>query len=368
MQPMTARFAAAVRTSHTPVVHCEVLHAGQVVATLDDVVIDGQVTSSSLQSVRSSFRATIVDPTGTLTPSGTESLLAPAGTEVRLSRGVEYIDGARELVPLGVFGLTDVQVDEGDDGAVSVGLEGLDRADRVKRNLIAEPVLIQQGTNVATAIRTLITTLDPAAVFSFQSTSATTPFLVIEGDGWEEARNLAAAAGLEVFVDPAGVYTLRRVPDVDQSTPVWLLHEGDDCTVTQIGRRLSNRDTPNRVVVLAQGSGLLEPILAEARDINPQSPTFVDGPYGVVTLAIRETRITSLQQARDMAAGELRSRKGASEQVQVQAVPNPALEVGDVVSVLRTPVRVDARYVIDSITTPVGSDGMQTLVMRERRV
>lgn len=370
MQTASPQFLQAVRHSHTPTVKVEVLHDGKVEAELQPVA--GQVTASALDPIRSRCSVTLVDPTGDLTPATVHDLLAPIRCELRVSRGV---DG--ELIRLGVFAITDTDISES-AGGVTITCQGLDRADRIIRNILVEPWVRPHDTPAHEAIGELILDRDPDAQLNLATSDTNLAYAVFEGDAWRHCLDMAQQAGMELFVDPEGVYTLRPVPDPDIEPVVWEFHEGEDCTLTQIDRRLNNRETYNRVVVLAQGAGLLQPVIAEAVDDNPFSPTWIGewdadegrwmgGSYGIVTKTIRTNGLLSEAAAQDMADAELRKHLGATDLVSGSCIPNPALEVSDVCSVRRGTVKVDARFVLDVLATPLVL-GEQQFTMRQRRV
>lgn len=371
MLPATPQFLQAVRHSHTPTVLVEVLHQGTVEARLQP--IDGQVTASALDPIRSRCTVTLADPTGELTPATAHDLLAPFLCELRIFRGI-----GDELMPLGVFSVTNTRVSAA-AGGVTITCQGLDRADRIIRNTLVEPWVRLHNTPAHEAIAELILDRDPDAQLNFATTNVRLAYAVLEGDPWQHAREMAQQAGMELYVDQDGFYALEPVPDPDTAPVVWEFHEGEDCTLTAVDRELNNRETYNRVVVLAQGSGLLEPVIAEAVDDNPHSPTYIGEPdengkwvgvedgYGVVTLPLRTTGLTDPLDAEEMAAAELRRHLGATELVQGSCIPNSALQVFDVCSVRHEGVKVDARFVIDVLATPLVL-GEQQFTMRQRRV
>lgn len=86
MQGFTAEFAETVQRSHIAIALAQVIQNGKVVATLD--VTAGSVNADRTQGQLRTMQMEIVDPTGTLTPTGMTSLLAPFGTRIQLYRGV----------------------------------------------------------------------------------------------------------------------------------------------------------------------------------------------------------------------------------------------------------------------------------------
>lgn len=94
----------------------EVLRDGQVVREL--AVDGGSVTIAAGDGIRRRCTIELHDPDGLLTPATATDLLAPFGTELRLSRGVELPGGA----PLVEHIDTNTEWDAGThDGTAAVG-------------------------------------------------------------------------------------------------------------------------------------------------------------------------------------------------------------------------------------------------------
>jgi hypothetical protein len=86
------------------------------------------------------------------------------------------------------------------------------------------------------------------------------------------------------------------------------------------------------------------------------------GPYGQVTERLTFSLITSADQAQDAANAILNNSLGASDQVTITIVPQPALEPGDIVKINCSDVRVNGNYMINSMTTSLSSADPQQLV------
>jgi hypothetical protein len=82
--------AATVQNSHIAVSRVDVIRDGKVVRQLD--VHSGTVTSDATAAQRTTIEVDVSDPDGDLTPSDMESLLAPFGTRIQVSRGARLED------------------------------------------------------------------------------------------------------------------------------------------------------------------------------------------------------------------------------------------------------------------------------------
>ncbi|MGH3029286.1 MAG: DUF5047 domain-containing protein [Gaiellaceae bacterium] len=153
--------------------------------------------------------------------------LAPYGTELRISRGIEFTNRI-ELVRLGVFRIDELEIVE-HAGEQALRLSGLDRSASVSDAKFEEPYEVAAGTLFTTAIQALILHAIPDAVFDFASTALTTPKLVAqEGeDRWAFAQGMATAIGTELYFGREGEAVLRPVPTA-VGEPVATLAEGAD--------------------------------------------------------------------------------------------------------------------------------------------
>lgn len=278
---------------------------------------------------------------------------------------------AHELCPLGVFTLNDVAVSDTPSG-LEIELSGADLSRRVSRNRWDKTYVVEPGTNYSDAIQDLITDRLPGTVFNFASTSRVTPRLFFgeqsSNDPWSDAQDMATMIGMELFFDARGVCTLRPEPNPDIDQSVYEFEDRSRPTMTALTRRVTDENTYNKVVVTGEGSGNEVPVRAVAIDDDPASPTYYLGPYGTVTLRITNSLVLTTEQAQDAADAALLRVKGATEAVELEAVPMPALEPGDVVTVTRGRSKVEGRFLIDNIQIPLGAESTMRAVGRRQRI
>lgn len=364
MWPVTRRFSDTVRQSHTVVTLAEVFLDDSRIATIFPV--DGSVSIDARRAVRRTMSFTVIDEDGSLTPSqgGRTGVLTPFGPEVRLYRGVRFGDGTEELVPLGVFVVTDVQVSESAQGQ-QIAVNGSDRAVKVERNKFVDSFLVAAGTQVETAVATILRNRLPDVEIDFPTTGVTTGRVVVDasqtgGDGWRVARDIASSAGYELAFDADGVARMRTVPDPLDEEPVETYEDGADAVLTDLSRKFDSSRAFNGVIVTGESTSANVPFRAVAFDENPNSPTYRFGPYGEVPLFFRSDLITSSAQAQAVAVAFLRKLLGQSESIEWNQIVNPAHDVLDVVRVKRG--GLDYSVVLDRLTVPLGpSAGMQAV-------
>lgn len=276
-----------------------------------------------------------------------------------------------ELCPLGVFTINDVSVVDSPAG-VTVEIAGADLSRRVARNRWSGTYLIRGFPTYDLAIRRLILNRMPDAIFNFATSNREMSKTVLGQSGstdpWADARRLAEDIGMELYFDAAGQATLRDEPDPATDSPVWEFEDTSFPTVTALTRQILDEDTYNQVVVEGEASGNTAPVRAVAQDLDPASPTYILGPYGINSITIRSAGVTTTEQARDAADAKLLRAKGATEKVVITAVPNPAIEPGDVVTVTRGLSKVEGQFIVDAITMPLSPTDAMTITSRRQRL
>lgn len=363
MRDVTDAFLRAVATSHQVATRVDVLDNDEVTLTIDSVV-DGGVTLDQTAATRGRLDCTIVDPD--LVPGDPDDALAPYGNEIRAYRGA-IVNGAAELVSLGIFRIDETSVTDGTTG-LEVRVAGMDRSVRMIDARFEDTTTIAAGTNVATAITTLAQAAWPAVQTNLTATPLTTPLLVGEagGDRWKLMQDLAASIGHALYFDGDGVLTSRPVT-VPSGTPAIELAEGDGGVLLTAGRRWTRQGTYNRVI--ATGENAAEgttPVRGIATDENPASPTYYYGPYGKVPRFYSSQFLTTSAQAQDAAAAILARELGTTQSIEFGALVNPALEPDDLVTIRRERAGIDEAHIIDTLTIPLTAD--QGMTGRTRAV
>lgn len=103
---------------------------------------------------------------------------------------------------------------------------------------------------------------------------------------------------------------------------------------------------------------------AIAKDMNPDSPFYVDGPVGPIRIVLyggEFDNITSDALAQERANYELWKRTRLQDSITLTAIPNPWLDVNILISHAAKGGLFDTRYIIKSISTDYGDGGTQTI-------
>lgn len=361
MQAVSAEFATLVVGSHTSVTAATVVEPDGTETSLE--VLDGQVDIDRTRDVRRSCTVTLADPDGTLTPDDATDLLAPFGNELRLERGIVLADGSVELVPLGVFRLTDMRIVDGPDG-VTITLAGFDRSLVVIRNRFVDPYVTGTGA-VADVIAVLLADRYPSVQTNLPSMGTATVKVVLEAGAssnpWDDARKIARAHGWELSFDATGVVVATR-PASPSDTPAFTIDADSGVVLLELEREVSTAASVyNGVIAEGEGTGLAAPVRGQAWDDDPESPMYSGYPdalgesaFGAVPLFYRSPLLETEGQAQTAAETRFAGLAGATEAISWGQLVHPALEADDVVRVTRDRAGLSAvNVVLDAVTVPL---------------
>ena len=287
---------------------------------------------------------------------------------------------AYELVPCGVYRITDVTIEEDKDGNVVMTIKGSDLSIVVQKNSWTGPVTVARhpytipveaisffditpeqcyvASTIMEAIKILINNRWPThpafgpPYFNFSGVNDhPITDAVIMGSSynggsmsqspWQDITALATALGAELFNDATGAFVLRTIPDPNAQQPVWSFLDGDGGLLTKVTRDINIDKTVNFVIATGEAVGTTVPLRAEAVDDDPTSPTYYQGPMGrILGRESGSKQLYTIQQVQNAANTYLNWFVGADEQVSIECVPNPALDVADVIKVRRKNVGV----------------------------
>jgi hypothetical protein len=168
---------------------------------------------------------------------------------------------------------------------------------------------------------------------------------------WEEAQKLAASVGARLYHDRVGRCVL--LPAGGNRYPVAAYGEGDGLLLDL--DRAEDSDSVNNVVLAQSSNGAVRAI---AFDGDPQSPTYAGGRYGYRPAdPVVNEYFASVAQAQQAAVAALIRELGRVETVGFSAVPDPGLDVDDVVIVNRPRAGLTRRALaIDTIDMPLSVD------------
>lgn len=365
MLPVSQQFLNAIRGSHGIVSSVQVLTPPGVTGTSlvgrSLKVVEGSVTLDSTADIRGTIDITVEEPWPTT--SNTSSLV-PYGTEVAVSRGIQYANGNTESAPLGIYRLTDVEQNDAPRGTLR--LTGSDRMTVVKDAKLLKLANFSAGNTVGAAVSALLNggTIDGVAITGCFPTSApaiiqwddsgssggsSTPLLstaIAEEDRYGFLDSIIKPLGkiwyfnyqgiLLIKTPPIGSYTNTAGMIIALSSntpPVWSVNAGPSGVLVSANRSLTRANVYNAVVLTGESNTAFGSPTSTVVDGDPNSVTYFFGPFGQVPLITTQQGIysTTIDAA---AASLLLQNKGLPYNLQFEQVTNPALEPYDFVQVV----------------------------------
>lgn len=349
MLEMTTRAVNTIRGSHSIHIYCAAFAAhGGVVDNLP--VVSGSVTVDASSQVRRT--ATVGIGQSDLWSDDPFSILSPLGSEMLISYGIILQDGETEWVQLirgPITSVTRTVPTTGGDAAILV--EVADRSSKVAEARFDTATQTVAGATTVAEITRLITAVLPdVAVLDLTAETKIAPQMEMERERWSDGiEKLADSISAEVFADPAGNFVIRRQPTISDP-PVWTLDAGDGGILLSEDDTFSRELTYNRVSASGQRTDGIPPVYAVVSDTNPNSPTYVGGPFGAKTRFYASPLLTTTGQCTSAATSLLARVSGKHMDVAFTAVTNPALEAGDVIRLIFE--GRDEVHIIDQVEIP----------------
>lgn len=361
----TAEYRTLLRGPHTPLVRVEVWRGD---TQLDDrLPINGGRVEASLTS-QITRRGTIsVDRA--LYPADESGLLAPFGNSLRIYRGVRGGGGREFWFPVFRGLITGVSRKPRQPAVVTFS----DRAAEVDEAEFEVPEESRPDRSIIDEIMRLIREGVPGAEFGQHDPIA----VRAAPQTWERDRagacdDLAAAGGAFWYAQADGLYVVRRVPwawhpDVAADgtvspvaefydAPSGLNSLGPDATIDTTEESMTRDPVYNSVVATAdQGDGGA-PLREVVRETNPMSPTHYGGEFGRRVTHVDVPAAATAAAVRAAGTTYLRRSRAASDAAAWSMVPDPSLELGDVLGLTtdgRRRVQVLAEFTMP--LTPEGS-------------
>ena len=201
MYASSGAFKTVVKQSHTAIAKAEVWTSDQLLQVVN--IQTGNVTvNSSMASRRECEVEIVTNRTSTnLVPDNDFDVITPFGNELRLYRGILFDNGIEEYVPLGVFVITEVAVQDSNEG-VTLSLTGSDRSLLISRAKWIEPYQVENAS-LETAITALLKNRYPDVQTAFPITNVTINQVVLgsenDNDPWKDAVELCELVGFDLF-------------------------------------------------------------------------------------------------------------------------------------------------------------------------
>lgn len=360
--PLSSKFEPFLRSSGPRVLSVDLYYKGNLIRE-NMAVAAGQITSDVTSDCRRQGQVDIVI-TGDSDNEIDTVLNAVFDSEVIVKSGLQYSNGAQELIPQGVFMIWNASIDYEQGDVVS--LEIYDRSKYLSQtNLIK--MYDASGKTATVAIQELVTMALP--VNQTVNFSASLPVIVLpggttyDGTNLEAILDLAEMLGAQFYFDVNGNAICSPKAFIDPSTPlsaaVYSADIGEDGNITALGRTIGREGVNNGIGVYGGVSDAnTSQAYAEVYDDNPSSKTYWNGPFGKAFRRIDRPELLTNADCLSAARAELNKSIGAAKHSTFQILPNPALEPGDIISV-EFPDSSTELHLIDSIDYDLDEQSMQ---------
>lgn len=357
MLPVSAKWLPALTTDHGISVKVDVLYGGRTVAE-DIAFVSGSVKVDRGSDVRRSLSLSVADPAQF--PASPTDNYAVYGQQLYVERGLTYLDGTTERVPVGTFVITSISGNI-HTGPLTIQASGLEVL--LKRALWDTAQSTTGYASPAAFMAYHIPDTIPGASFVDASTGGAgalpTKTWDAAGDKWSAMIEIANSVGAELFCDANGTFRLVDIPDPNNlsMTPVWDVTTGDRGVMVSATMQLSADSVYNRVVVSGENtSDNTAPVSAEAKITDAADPLYYGGPFGKVTKVYNSNLITNGIQAAATAAALLSKYRAPNRTVTLETIPNPALDAGDRIRVNYGSAHLPEIHVVNSFEIPLASD------------
>jgi hypothetical protein len=304
----------------------------------------GKVSSSSSTGVRYQASLSISPAPG----QDTYAMVSTPGAIFRIDHGIDFGAGNVELVNCGVYEAArgSVRIAGGD---VSMSL--VDLWQRIDRCRFLAPFAPPSGTRASLIATAVANAVPGVGIYATNDGGQ-----YVEGDNvWDRDRpqfinDMAKDGSLDVGFDAAGEFRIRKQPVLDPATSVWTFRTGAAANLTTAEReRPFNRHYNTVIVEPMDASQAWDQQVVQISDLaHPLHPSKV----GVVPFFYKSATANDNAEALQVAVTTLQQVAGSTETVNLDALSNPALEVGDVVTIAHPATDTDpgfgAVHILDS--------------------
>lgn len=359
--PLSARWATALRYPHT--VLTSVVHRNLVTGVLtplsgrDGYVTDGSITEDATKRPRRSLSLT-------LAPSqAVWDALDTVGGEITVTQAIRYVDMTTERIPMGVFVVDQDSFGYRPDGYISITAP--DRWIKIQRNNFGLNRSSVPGNAGWAEVQRLVEACWAGSIpfpgWSQLDESATTKVGQLVWDDGNRDSAIGAiltANSIECYFDRTGKAVLRPVPVLTDTSPsVWTV-DAAAAGVFMDGNRTRDRSTVCNAVIVTSSATDVTVAPQEVKDTTPNDEMAVTGALGYVPYYFDSPLIRNSTQA--LAAGHtiLSQQLSVAKQLDITAIPNPALDAGDIILALLPKTDANLQrptelHILDSVTHPL---------------
>lgn len=364
MQPVSSAFLDIITGSFRPLVIVDAWYDGRLIYP-DVPVVSAEVSFDAARDITGACALEVSTEDPDLMPVDWDSPLSPFGSEIQIRVGVSHVGGIQELLSLGWYRLETCEPERSygayrlRDGttrrplrAINISAEGADRLAYVEDARLLAPEQPASLQSVKEEIARLCQGLIPPGDW------AMIPDVVVPRSiAYEESR-LSAIQQLASVLDripraaPDG--TLGLYPANPGTTPVWKVDVPDSAVSWSF--QLSREGLYNAVVAKGEADENIQGVATET-----QGPLRWGGPFGMKPYGYASPLLYNNTMAAAAATTRLENlSRNRVMDVQVISVANPALELGDVITVETESFTITGP--VSAISIPIPLETMTTTI------
>ncbi|HEY9418237.1 MAG TPA: DUF5047 domain-containing protein [Pseudonocardia sp.] len=360
MRAVSEKFLRTLTGSHLPCFRARVCTTFQTGTDPDGVeipVVGGDVISASTADIRSTLDLT----TEYDWPRNAAGLLAPYGNEIYIERGIDYGNGSREWVGLGYFRIDTPDQDDAPKGPIQIAAP--DRMAGIIDARFLTPRQFASSMTRGALVQLLVREVYPAATISWDDTAvrdaAVGRTVTADRDRYATLKDLVTSLGKVGYWRYDGVFRVETPPAL-AGTPSWTVKSGEGGVLVKLSRSITRVGIYNVVVASGESTDTTPPVWAAVADLNPASPTRYGGRFGPVPRFYASPFLTTTDQCRSAASLLLVKSLGLPYSVNLQAIPNAALEPDDLIGV------ETEKHIADVVTIPLDEETPITVETRKQ--
>lgn len=371
LDPIYRRMLAA---SHRPYSRVEVWRGGVRQAIMREVRRDEENPTGLVFLPGSALEATLgsqvtrnvaLNVPLDMYPYQETDLLAPYGAELRIWSGILPEDGSHSYIWQAFRGK--IQDADGDDETGVCTISASDRAQDVADAGFVNPQNATPGALLVPEFQRLVTGAVPDAEYgdsdAFTQTMAALAWEFNRSGALEE---VFSSVGANWYTLADGKFVIRKYQWANASNPIITLSDGDGGVILSSRPNRSRRRLWNSVTATGERLNGDAPVTATRQDTNPDSITYVGGPFGIRSKLLRRQTPSTQGGAFAAAEAELRTTISPTQEWSWTQPVDAAIELGDVVGLDVTQGHgvKDIVQVISAFSLPIGQDGRMTVTGR----
>ena len=312
-------YRQALSAGHKPYIKIQVWEGTTSVVINDLVIQDGAVNATLQSRVSRTCNITC--------HQDVYDLVNPYSQRLKIFRGIEYADG--NLSAWQIFDGRITSTELTTDGHCSI--QGSDNAYEVVTNQFSTPRNSDAGIYVNDEVKIIIHDRYANATFGTSDLFvARVPQLTWQSEPGSALDEMATSVGAFWYPLANGDFVLRKYPWTVPGNPVITLTDTDGGSVLTASAHKDRDSIFNQIIVTGERIDGSAPVFAVAVDLNPTSPTYSRGPFGIQSKTVSLQTPQTTDSAFDAANAYLKRTTAFTETWSFTCVPDASLELGDI--------------------------------------